>query len=679
VSNARALVGLTGAALVTLGWALCGIAAARRWAGDLPAPLHHATAAVLGLAGLLLSAALLGTVGRLAGWPLTGVAVVAGVLGAAELRRGRRHAAPAVDGRPSRLDLALLGAAGGLVAVRWVAELLQTLDRGFSHADELHYHLTHSALFVQSGRTWPIHFTSVGDGSAYHPAHSELLHGLGMAVVGSDFLSIFLNLGFAALALAAGWAIGQHAGNPGAGALVVAASLSLPLVVAESGSALNDTMAIALLLVAAALLLEACHRAADRRIAALAGVAAGLAVGTKLTVLVAVGGLLALVAFAGGRAGRWARTAAFAGTAVVTGGYWYLRNLAHTGNPVPALSFGPLPGPDLELQRAVEFPVLDYATDLDVWRNWFVPGLEFFAGPLWPLLVGLVLAGAVAAVTTWRSDRRWALLAGAGLASLAGYVATPTSAAGAPGVPALFQFNLRYAVPGALLCALAGLAHPALRARPRLATGLAGAAVVAVNLHGIDPRRGLLALMGLAVLLGAVWVAARLPRRPATTAVASVLAVTVAVVAGIGLQQRYLDRRWTADLPRWPAYEAGDRASGVAVGVTGFPQSYPFYGADLDNRVVVLGEEDGHELQPHRSCDAWWRSVEAADLDVVVIVSEPKLAASELGRHLIRDPERWLRDAGATPVLQAPAATVFDVRSVSASCGGAPLTELADP
>jgi 4-amino-4-deoxy-L-arabinose transferase-like glycosyltransferase len=679
VGNARALAGFAGAALVTTGWALCGIAAARRWAGDLPAPLHQVTAAVLGLAGLLLSAALLGTVGQLAGWPLVAVAILVGALGAAALRRPRRRAAQPGGGTASRSHKALLGAAGGLVAVRWVAELLQTLDRGFSHADELHYHLTHSALFVQSGRTWPIHFTSVGDGSAYHPAHSELLHALGMAVVGSDFLSIFLNLGFAVLALAAGWAIGRHAGNPGAGALVVAASLSLPLVVAESGSALNDTMAIALLLAAAALLLEACRRDGDRRIAALAGVAAGLAVGTKLTVVVAVGGLLVLVAVAGRSAGRWARTSAFAGAAVVAGGYWYLRNLAHTGNPVPALSFGPLPGPDLELQRAVEFPVLDYLTDLDVWRTWFVPGLEFFAGPLWPLLVGLALAGGLAALCTWRTDRPWALLGGVGLLSLAGYAATPTSAAGAPGVPALFQFNLRYAVPGALLCVLAGLAHPALRRRPGLATALAGSAVVAANLHDIDPRRGVLAVTGIAVLTGVAWVATRLPRDHASSAGAAVLAAAVVLIAGVGLQERYLDRRWTADLPRWPAYQAGDRASGVAVGLTGFPQSYPFYGADLDNRVVVLGEVDGHELRPHRWCDAWWGSVEAADLDVVVVLSEPRLAESELGRSLIRDPERWLRDAGAAPLLQSPAATVFDVRGTSGECGGAPVTEPADP
>ena len=678
MGTARALAGLAGAVLVTIGWAAFGTAAARRWAADLPLVLHRSAAAVLGLAGALLTAVLLGSVGLLVGWAIVAVGLLAGALGALELRRGETRHEPAPADPPARLDLTLLGIAGAVLAVRWAAEVLQTLDRGFSHADELHYHLTLSALFVQSGQTWPIRFMSVGDGAAYHPAHSELLHALGMAVVGSDFLSIFWNLGFAVLAVAAGWAIGRQAGNPGAGALLVAASLALPLAVAESGSALNDTMAIALLLVAVALLLDASRRTADIRITALAGIAAGLAVGTKLTVVVAAAGLLVVVALAGDAVGRWTRTTAFAGAALVSGGYWYLRNLVHTGNPVPALSFGPLPGPDLELQRAVEFPVLDYVTDLDVWRTWFVPGFEFFAGPLWPVLVGLVLAGAVAALSLWRSDRRWALLGGVGLLSLAGYAATPTSAAGAPGAPLLFQYNLRYAVPGALLCALAGLAHPALHRRPVLTSVIAGSAVAAANLHGIDPGRAVLASVGVAAVVGAAWVVARFRPQPLVAAGTALAVAVVALVAGVAMEQRYLDRRWEPELARWPAYEAGDRASGVAVGVTGFPQTYPFFGARLDNRVVVLGREEGHELRPYRTCDAWTGSVRAADLDVVVVVSEPGLAASELGDLLIHRPVRWMRQAGAEVLLDAPGATVFDVRDL-APCESTPAAGVSEP
>lgn len=678
MSTARTLAGLVGVLVVATGWATAGAAAGRAWASDLPAPLRQATQAVLALVGLLLTSALLGTGGLLAPWPLVATAVVAGLSGVHVLRRpGAFVRRDPGDRRPRRHD-PLLGGAAAIVAVRWGAELLQTLSRGFSHADELHYHLTHSALFVQSGETWPIRFASVGDGSAYHPAHSELLHAVGLAVLGSDFLSIFLNLGFGVLALAAGWAIGRQAGNAGAGALVVAAALSLPLVVAESGSALNDTMAIALLLLAAALLLEAHTASGPARLVTLAGLAAGAAVGTKLTVLVAAVALVPLVLAVPG-ARRLARAAAYVGGAVVAGGYWYLRNLAHTANPVPALSFGPLPGPELRLQREVEFPVLDYVTDVDVWRDWFVPGLERFLGPLWPVLPGLVLVAAVAALARWRTDRRWALLALAGTVSLAGYVATPTSAAGGPGTPSLFAFNLRYAVPGALLCGLAGLAHPALRRNPRTATGVAFVAFVAANLHGADPGRTMLATAGVVAVAAGAWAASRAPRHGPVLVASALGVVVLGLLGSLVLHDRYLDRRWRADLARWPAYEAGDRARGVAVGITGFPQSYPFFGRGLDNRVVTIGDDHaGDELLPHETCEGWWGDVDDADLDVVVVLDEAGMHRTDLGRLLVDDPTSWLRASGAPVVLRDRAAAVFDVRDATPTCGPGSSTGVLD-
>ena len=569
-----------------------------------------------------------------------------------------------------RRDRWLVAGAVVLVAVRWGAELLQTMARGFSHADELHYHLTHAALFVQSGRTWPIRFTSVGDGAAYHPAHAELLHGIGLSVLGSDFASIFVNLAFATMAVAAGWSIGGRAGVPAAGALIVAAVLSLPLVVAESGSTLNDTMAIALLLVAVALLLAAVEHTGDLRLVTLAGAAAGAAVGTKLTVVVAVVALTALVT--AGPAGTRLRAAgAYVGAAIVAGGYWYLRNLAATGNPVPALSFGPLPGPELELQRAVEFPVTDYLTDLDVWRNHFVPGLAGFFGPLWPLLVGIVAASAVVALASGvrRTGRQWSLLALCGLLSLVGYAITPTSAAGGPGNPVLFPFNLRYAVPGVLLCVLAGLGHPGLRRRPHLATGIAAVAFVAANLHGVHLRRGALAAVATSLVAALVWVLVRRPLPTPRAALAGVLLVLVAMPVAVVAHDRYLDRRWSADLPRWAAFEAGDAASSLAVGVTGYPQSYPFFGAGLDNRVVTLGDDRlGDELVPFEACGAWWQAVTDAELDVVVVLDERGMAGTELGRWLVDEPVRWLGAAGAPNVLRARDAAVFDVRDAQPAC-----------
>ena len=680
MSTGRALLGFVGVATIVVAHAGVAILASRRWFSDSRAPLRQLIQAVLALTSLLAVGIALGTLGWFEPLPLVVGSVVVGVAAVALLPRagapgtggpadhGLQEPEPGRPSTPASVGVAL---AIGLLAVRWTAELIQTVERGFSHADELHYHLTHAALFAQSGRTWPIRFTSVGDGAAYHPAHAELLHGVGLSVFGSDFLSVFVNLVFAAMALAAGWVIGRRAGSAPAGALLVAAVLSLPLVTSESGSALNDTMAIALLLTAVALLLTGpAGVGAPRRYVVVAGLAAGLAVGTKLTVVVAVGALV-LVVLARPAADRLRTLVAFVGAALVAGGYWYLRNLAATGNPVPALSFGPLPGPELELQRAVEFPVIDYLADVAVWREYFVPGLDRFFGPLWPLVPGAVVLAAVAALVprVWRWDRRWSLVAVCGLASLAGYAITPTSAAGRPGEPVLFSFNLRYALPGALLCLLAGLAHPWLRRHPERAVALAGAVFLASNLHGLDPRRG---AMGVAVVAAAVCIGLVLGRTPRRVLLpAAALGVIVGIAVGIAVNDRYLEQRWTADLARWGAYEAGDRASGLRVGVTGFPQSYPFFGAGLDNEVVTLGDDSpGDELVPLESCADWWAAVGRADVDVVVVLSEPALAASELGRQVIHDPDRWLRAAGAQPVLDDRDASVFDVRSATPSCDG---------
>ena len=335
---------------------------------------------------------------------------------------------------------------------------------------------------------------------------------------------------------------------------------------------------------------------------------------------------------------------------------------------MPALSLGPLPGPDLEFQRAVEFPVLDYLTNFSVWRHYFLPGLHRFFGPLWPILPGLALLVALAMLmpARWRTDRRWPLLAGCGLLAFGSYLATPTSAAGRSGAPVLFAFNLRYAIPGLVLSALAGLAHPVLRRNAATTTGIAGFVFMVANLHGIDPTRGVIAVAAVAVVVAIVWVATR--GRVALLVVGGG-AVVLGLVGAVAGDHAYLDRRWTADLPRWHAFHAGDEARHTAIGLTGFPQSYPFYGADLSNRVVTIGDDstDG-ELLPFTSCTAWWSAVTDDDLDVVVVLSEPALAASRLGALTIDDPMRWLRASGAPVVLAGPDAYVFDVRSATPAC-----------
>ena len=100
--------------------------------------------------------------------------------------------------------------------------------------------------------------------------------------------------------------------------------------------------------------------------------------------------------------------------ALAGGGYWYLRNLAHSGNPLPWIHhLGPitLPAPEQALGGREAHSVLGYLTDGTVWSDWFLPGLHDGLTLLWPLLALLALAGlllslAPSAVAFSRSSTR---------------------------------------------------------------------------------------------------------------------------------------------------------------------------------------------------------------------------------------------------------------------------------
>ena len=113
---------------------------------------------------------------------------------------------------------------------------------------------------------------------------------------GGDVLSPLINLGWLALAVLAAWCLGRvwNAGAAAVAATAVVATTPV-MIYASAGSAGNDLAGIALLLAAAALVVRG---AASPRVAGLAGLAAGLAVGTKLTLIAPVIALTAVLAVA---------------------------------------------------------------------------------------------------------------------------------------------------------------------------------------------------------------------------------------------------------------------------------------------------------------------------------------------------------------------------------------------
>lgn len=659
------VLGLAALAAVALSALAAAGAARRRWFADATGVEAVAVDAVLATGVLLATGLTLGTVGILTRPALVVAAIV---VGPAALRWLDPHPTWGAlrDGRPlRRRDLAVV-AAVAVVAVRWISRLLEVLPGGTAHADALHYHLPMMADWVRSGETWSISFWSAGDASAYHPGNAELLHAIATITYGSDFPTLFVNLGFAAAALVAGWLLGRTRSNPLAGLLLVGAALSLRIVAAEAGQALTGTPALALLLLGVALL--DAGRASERpsRYAWIAGLAVGMAIGVKLTVLVA-GVALCLVVFRSST--RRTDVLRYVGGALAGGGYWFARNIAHTGSPIPATEIGPIAGPVARLLAPLEGSIVEYAGDADVWRDYFLPGLRSSFGPLWPLLTAAVLALVAATVLdrrAWRDRLDAGALALVAAASYASYLVNPQSAPGPPGDPWLFNANQRYVVPTLALGAVAALGHPAVRGRPRLATGAAAAGFVAANLWRPNDQSGM-AVAAVAVAVAVVW---GLPRLAPRARLGAGVALVVAAVVLSGVAQRsYSEERWTADgPPLFQLYEAADELRGVRIAVAGHPQTYPFYGADLDNAVRFIGDEYDDSLHPIGDCRRWWDAVERFDADLVAVLSDARVLASEFGELIVTRPRTWLAASGATVVAADEDGELYSLAGAEPRC-----------
>jgi hypothetical protein len=635
----------------------------RGWTGA-PARLAEV---VLFLALTWAVALALGTVGVLERATFVLASAATGALVFAVARRAGRvgePAAPPPAPGTRRPGLAVAGAASALVLAQWGVLVLDSLEHGMSGSDTLSYHGPVAARFLQDGSITPLEFVYSDPIIPFLPFGTELLHGIGMVLFERDVLSPFMNMAWLAVALLAAWCIGRPYGLGPASLLSVSIVLASPtLTTSQAGLAGNDIVAVALVLSSAALLLNARWRASAVLIAA---VAAGLALGAKVTAIAPVAGLTVGVIAAVPRPERLRLGGAWLAIVVVAGGFWYVRNLVRVGNPFPAvgLELGPLSLPSPPLPRT--FVVADYLTDGEIWSDFLLPGLNTAFGEAWWAVLALAALGMVASVVAGRSLVR--VLGVAAIVSGAAYLVTPRGADGPEDFPFFFMFTLRYVTPGlALALAVLPLVPPARRvAREWWFYGGLGALLV-VTLHdsGIpagDVRRIVLALGFGALLAAPVLLAGvRLPSRPA---LAAGLAATAAVGLALGyaVQRQYLGDRY-ADDPLAFARDLQDER----IAVVGFVRTYPLYGTDLSNRVEQVAE-----LGPHgaflriRSCRRWRAALEAGRYRYVV--TSPPLLPYTLEGLIFGpafDPKRapeaaWTRsDPAAVVIARREKITVF--------------------
>jgi hypothetical protein len=602
--------------------------------------------------------------------------------------------------------LVMLGVVA-LVVGHWALTTKSALDRGVFNFDSLWYHLPFSVEMVQSHSLTGMHYVDTVFTNWFYPQNSEVLHAVGMALTGRDVPSLFLNYGWLAIVFLAAWCMGRPYGR---GSLCVASVAILMeahvLVVREPAAGKNDLMAAGLLLAAIAILVTAWNLRRDERslpvgwALAAAGLAVGLAAGTKVTALAMAGALSVAVLVLAPAGKRWAAAGWWFVPALLGGGFWYLRNLVVAGNPLPAVEgIGPisLPHPE-QLQTArPDFSIAHYATDTGVWHEYFAPGLHDGFGALWPLVVGGAIVAALVALV-WGRDRIVRAIGGVALLGFVAYLVTPLSAAGAEGAPEAFRINIRYLY-GALLTGLALVPLPrtfdAGRRRWWLLGGLVAVLAVTDRADAVvrDPDRTFaLLVVGLAVVIPAALLLAR-GRGASRGIVAGGFAALALIVVAVGypVQRHYLDERFRNEVAaesipgmnldfayRW-ARGIEDARIGLAGTTAGFAR-YGFYGTDLSNEVVYLGEEGPHgAFNALPTCRAFRAAVNAAGLDY--LVTAPLLNFIDPGEPIQSPEERWLRgDPGVASLRRAGPVTVWRVRGKldPAGCGpaSAPLREI---
>ncbi|MBK8293462.1 MAG: hypothetical protein IPK93_01305 [Solirubrobacterales bacterium] len=579
---------------------------------------------VLGLGLLVVLSEALGLLGLLHGWALVTASLLLVLI--AWLRIYPVEASP--DSRPpvpgvSTAAAVIALAVAGIVVAQWAAIASHSLDHGITNFDSVWYHLPFAAEMFQSGSVLGFHHPETVFLNWFYPQNSELVHTAGMALTGHDFLSISINMGWLGVALLAGWCVGRPYGRPHLTMIAAAVLLATHTLVArEPGTGKNDIVAIALILAVIALLINRGAAAEDGRgrispdwAMATAGLAAGLAAGTKVTALAPVAMVTFAVIFATVDGKRLKAAGVWFGATLAGGGFWYLRSLIASGNPIPQIeSIGSinLPGPERLQVGRPDFNVLHYVTDFEVWRDYFVPGLEKGFGALWPLLLAVAILGLVALI--WKGPGR--LTRGHAVAAflaILAYLVTPLGAAGPEGEPTAFAINLRFLIPAlAMAIVLVPLLPWFDQRRPRFALTavlllLFVAGSRSDSIFDIPGRYfGIAFALLVVVLPGVAWLfgdslraglRGRSPLVPSAILVAAVSVVVAWPLASHYSDSRYMDFEPEAGLAgpyRW-AEDLTDSHIGLAGSTAGFKQ-YGFFGKDLSNEVTYIGREVGPEV-----------------------------------------------------------------------------------
>lgn len=334
-------------ALVLLTAAGCGRVVLRGFrVGGLSESEKTLIGATLGVALLSQAVFLLGALGWLKAWAVSGILAAAWVVGFTEIRDALRSLAGNASLLRDRPALA-----GGTIAV--LALLFWLCWVPPHHYDSLVYHLPLAASYVREARIFPVEHLLY----THFPQNAEMLYTLAL-LLGSDLLAqMFTWLG---TFLSVWWLLEMGKRQLSVTAVLLACLLTVTNTAVMLLTPTAYVECLVMLWVTATVLsvlrwrMESDEKSAPRGWLLLAGVFAGIGVGTKYYAGVCPGliGLYLLgrwirAVFKGGKKSfareRLLDVAVFGGAALAAGLPWLIKNAVVVGNPVFPFFYDKLP------------------------------------------------------------------------------------------------------------------------------------------------------------------------------------------------------------------------------------------------------------------------------------------------------------------------------------------------
>lgn len=577
----------------------------------------------------------------------------------------------------ARAALIVAGVLTTILVAQWGSHIAASYSEGTLDGDALWYHLPFAANFVQSGYTTKPLFTNADTLVTYFPANSETVSGVTMALLGRDILVPLLNLGWLALALLAAWCIGSRYQASAVAVAALAMVMGTPLVAAtQAGTARNDMMGVALLLVAVALVVQARW---DPVALGLAGAANGLTLGVKLsTVPMAIFLAIGVLVIAP-RARRWKIAIPWLGAFVACGAFWYVRNLIVVGNPLPwvEVKLGPISLPEVYAKPTSGSAVLDRLGESGSYSRVLRPGLEYGLGPAWWLLLLVLVATVVGviAVGRGRTARMLGVVAGLGLLA---YIAMPNGSPEADSAfgSRIFGLNLRYAFVAITLAFVCLVVLPKMDDGRVALAAVVGLAAFEVgqwsrrsdfethfewHVTGAQRAVGLVvAAVAAALLIASVVLRHHERTRPAAGVGAALVALGV-IVVGFFVADTHLDQRYgtlVADAQSSAGWQWAQPLAPSRIGVFGDLIQYPYVGPKLANRVRYIGVETDGGFRDPATCREWFGAI--ADGGYEYVVTSIDFVGSNTDQ--VRQLREWTNSVpGARVVLRADPVVIYQL------------------